>query len=754
MLATKNKIENLENIPQELKKMNHWIVWKGIKQNDGKVSKVPYDITGQYQKSFKEPYSFQEAKESLKAGLVDGVGFALEGSGYTCLDFDGDSLDDIPEQLRVYENHTYAEISPSGNGIHVWFKGDYVGEKNKKGKVIRKTNKDDYKIEWFFATGYVTFTGNALNDLPISDEQMILEQLYNSTYSNSDIKKSSIPDVEGNLQNRTDDDAVLDKALTNKQTRLLFNNETKKSYGDGSHSSKDHALLKDIAKITSDPEQIERLFKRSALYREPPEKHHTYPARSIERAMEEVAFDKNNSFSISIPQKDKKYNGKLFESKVTKGAWWFPNENGSTTFLHADMGRYILQNNHIVKYPDSDGYTYIYNNNTGIYEIDKTNRRLKGIIRSLEVLKINKIREVQEYILDTSDVIEKESTDYIAVENGLLSVETLEFKQFSPNVFLTSKIPTRYNESAHDDFVIDTLKKVTKNHKPSINNLLEMFASVLYPKVLVPKMFYLYGSSAHNGKSSILYLIHKAFNNDGGRISAVSPQKLAENTFAGSSMYGKLANIVDDQPDQIIEDAGTLKTVITGGYVDIEQKGQDAKTVEMNLTMITASNYYPNFKEHGNQINRRLHIIPFEHNFSTDPDALPEIESMEKLSTDSAREYVLKLAVDTLRKMLQRDGADKLTPNEKSDSAKEDFAEHNDPLSDFYHDFSREYIESKAGSDIIKEYNEWCDLNSIIHKLGDKRLKENICNHYQMEWKPKKIRINGKPKTVRGFKTK
>ncbi len=179
--------------------------------------------------------------------------------------------------------------------------------------------------------------------------------------------------------------------------------------------------------------------------------------------------------------------------------------------------------------------------------------------------------------------------------------------------------------------------------RPTIENITEMFGAVLYPKLLVPKMFYLYGRSAHNGKSSTLFMIHKTFNDGCNNISAISPQKLANNTFAGSSIYGKIANIVDDLPDEPITDSGTFKTIITGGYIDIEFKNRPSQTVQMSTICITASNHYPNFRETGTQINKRLHIIPFDHNFAQDEDALPEMETMKRLETQQAREYVLLL---------------------------------------------------------------------------------------------------------------
>ena len=80
------------------------------------------------------------------------------------------------------------------------------------------------------------------------------------------------------------------------------------------------------------------------------------------------------------------------------------------------MAQYISQEYHIVRYPDSDGDIYIYNAQSGIYELDKTGRKLRKIIRSLDVLKDNSVKEVRNYIVDMCDVRSEVNKEYVAVK--------------------------------------------------------------------------------------------------------------------------------------------------------------------------------------------------------------------------------------------------------------------------------------------------------------------------------------------------
>lgn len=713
----------------ELKNRNQWAISN---------NKAPFQINGEMASSTDK--STWTSFENV-INKSDQVGFFLsKHDPYTVIDLDNCIKDGVisDEAKTIVELlNSYTEISQSGTGLHIFVKAKKPGNRSKN------TKKG---FEMYDKERFMVMTGNHLEGTPleVNEAQDAINYLYDMYFPNKETERKKSIQQSPQL---TDKEVlkIASNAKNGDKFKALFNGEID---GYGSHSEADQALCNLIAFYTQDPEQIDRIFSSSRLYRKKWDRQ-DYKARTIQKALSGIKTTYQKPSAV--------HDFRLYvneEKKIIKGSWWKENENNTKTFLHTVMAQYILQEFHIVRYPDAHGDLYIYNPETGIYENDKSCRRLRSIIRELELLKNNHVREVQEYILDMSQVRKEISKEYVALNNGLLHFPTMKFIDFTPDVFVINKIPTDYNPNAYDVFVDTTLNKVTKGHEPSRKNIEEMFACILYPKVLVPKMFYLYGRTAHNGKSSILYLIHKTFNLHGGNISAVPPQKLADNTFAGSSLYGKLANIVDDLPDVQINDAGLLKSIITGGYVDIEQKGKDSRTVEMSLTMIIASNYYPNFKENGKQINRRLYIIPFEHDFSTDPDCVSEVESMERLSSPSAREYCLKLAVEALGRMLEKDSPNKLTENEKANEAGQAFSEYNDPLIDFFFEYDKKFFEEVRGTDALKAYKNWCEDNNIKHPLGQKRFKDAVCSKYNMEWKDKKLKINGEWKTVKGFKSK
>jgi len=126
-----------DNIPQEMKDVDQWIVWGGPhKERNGKLvlNKTPINPVTRANAKSNDPStwsSFDKCVNVLNSNGYDadkndglhGIGFQTgDDSEYVFLDFDH-VLDDkeniLPEAKDLLEElHTYTEISPSGDGLH------------------------------------------------------------------------------------------------------------------------------------------------------------------------------------------------------------------------------------------------------------------------------------------------------------------------------------------------------------------------------------------------------------------------------------------------------------------------------------------------------------------------------------------------------------------------------------------------------------------------------------------------------------
>lgn len=147
---------NLDKVPDELKKYDQWVVWKSkiVTKKDGtkKLTKIPYHPDG-YQVSTKQSESwsdFDSVADAILFGDYDGIGFVFTADDrFVGIDID-DCIDENglshEAELVVNTIKSYTEKSPSGKGIHIICKGDFVG----KGRCDHVRGYEMYKDGRFF----------------------------------------------------------------------------------------------------------------------------------------------------------------------------------------------------------------------------------------------------------------------------------------------------------------------------------------------------------------------------------------------------------------------------------------------------------------------------------------------------------------------------------------------------------------------------------------------------------------------------
>lgn len=152
----------LSAIPQLLRDTPAWLVWRYIQgPDDKKPRKVPFYANGKVregeQGSHEPLATFDAAVQAAERGRYAGVGLAmLRSNGIVALDFDDCVSDGVLDaRVAALVEGTYAEFSPSGNGVRAFFRGDLSDGKD---------NKHEPKVEVFCGSGFVTVTGNALPD--------------------------------------------------------------------------------------------------------------------------------------------------------------------------------------------------------------------------------------------------------------------------------------------------------------------------------------------------------------------------------------------------------------------------------------------------------------------------------------------------------------------------------------------------------------------------------------------------------------
>lgn len=151
------------NFPNELKNQNQWLVWK-FEQHDGdkKPRKVPYYVSGKKrfgkqgdESDLASLSDFDTAAELVNFGQYDGLGFALlPNDNFIGIDIDSNADPELTKKLIAGIN-SYTEVSPSGNGYHIWVTGN-----------TRTFKNNDVGIEVFCNAQFLTMTGAHVDGTP------------------------------------------------------------------------------------------------------------------------------------------------------------------------------------------------------------------------------------------------------------------------------------------------------------------------------------------------------------------------------------------------------------------------------------------------------------------------------------------------------------------------------------------------------------------------------------------------------------
>ena len=267
-----------ENIPPELRALPQWVCWRYEVRN-GKRTKAPIDAKSNGRLSYaksndRATWSDFDAARSA-CGLqpeLAGVGFCFApDDGLTGIDldhvFNPDTGELKPEAAEILERFqgTYAEISPSGNGLRLFCYGK-----------PRRSGKNVGKAKWLEvyshpSSRYLTVTGNRWdgNAASVTDQQSALDWLHGRFMESTGSPPVGAKSKPAADPLDLDDDALLAKARNAKngaEFERLWAGDT--SGHGNNHSSADLALCNLLGFWTgNDAARMDRLFRQSGLMR-------------------------------------------------------------------------------------------------------------------------------------------------------------------------------------------------------------------------------------------------------------------------------------------------------------------------------------------------------------------------------------------------------------------------------------------------------------------------------------------------------
>ena len=277
---------NYSNVPEELRSLKNWCLWKFVHVDGRKPTKVPYQPNG-YKCSVTNPETFSAFDECfnvLALGSYDGLGFIFTGTDYSGIDLDDPSFladgssnpnyqSDLNRQIKIaHEFDSYSEVSPSGKGLHIIVKGKVPDG--------RRTNY----IELYPSGRYFTMTGKVHNAKPVSYYEPLLNQLWQQM--GGVIDGTYHPVVDSKPETITDEEIL---ELARKHNTATFC-DLEAGVWAGSYQSQseaDQAFVNIIAYYTDSKSQVERIFRNSKLMRPKFNTNKSYRTNTINKAFDQ-----------------------------------------------------------------------------------------------------------------------------------------------------------------------------------------------------------------------------------------------------------------------------------------------------------------------------------------------------------------------------------------------------------------------------------------------------------------------------------
>lgn len=744
---------NGEKLPQELKDIAHWVAWRAdekIENNEVKYVKRPYNVSNGLLASPTDPSTWGNYEKVLKtfeqSAIYDGLGFVTSQSDdIVFLDIDrciedGAFIDSEGGKLaQSLLGTTYCEYSPSGTGVHAYFKGTL--------KDNVSSRLDSLGLEIYNDRRYMTVTGHvvegSINEL--CNDQSIINNITDEYFHKEE--NDSLLNLEAGEGNEFSIDEIINLGKNNNKNgdkfTTLYEGDWTTLFGD--QSTADMSFTSYLAFWTNrDVEKMDEIFRQSNLYRakwDEKRGHDTYGNITLNNAIKNCAEGytgkKNYKYMSGTELKEhlelkgdsvRRYLIEEWEKDDKKG---FKPSTISTTQCAKILNEYC---SFLTITEDEDNTPlFVYKADDGIYT--NSNLYISRLVGWLEP-KSNeyKTNEIKFYLKRDAKTQEKTSEPYlIPVNNGIYNQKTKELEDFTPDYVFTTKISTNYNPNAESP-VIDGwdydgwLNSIACDDTQIVKLLWQVIADTLNGNHTRGQALFFSGSG-NNGKGTFQEHIRSLLGKK--NVTALKVKEF-DGKYAMAQLVGKTCVIGDDNaPNDYVDDGSNFKSVVTGDIVNVEDKYEKAYSDSFKCTVIQSTNGLPRFKDTTGALYRRMLIVPFDADFNGDVEN-KKIKD-EYIHDNRVLEYVLY-------KALQLDFKKFDTP-QKSIDALHEYKIDNDPVYEFKNEVFDNFEALKIPKSMVHAfYCDFCQKNGYKPK-SNKSFQKEFKRLLNDEWETEKSRL-------------
>lgn len=625
-----------ENIPNELKALKQWGLYRLVWQPERKKhTKIPLNAIdgGPGQSNNPSTWTdFDTAMTALNTYQADGLGFYF-ADGYTGIDIDGVE-DDIERCINgdlennivdEFMSHvkSYTEISVSGTGIHIIFKGSLPGSRRRKGNV-----------EMYSETRFFAMTGNKFGPYSEINKADVtpLYRKYLEPQTVIPMRKNRPEPVFNDLSEHE----VIQNALNSKtgmRFKCFLNGGWEQFYN--SQSEADMAFANDLAFWTGkDFTMMDSIFRQSDLMRKKWDERRgqtTYGTATLNKAISEAA-------NVFHPKREKPKYQINFGADSEKPVE-YPSHTWDDT---GNADRYIDRFGDITKYSFIDKKWHIYN---GMYwETDNTGEAMKLADLMVDSMKDEKLvipegekedeivekwrkfisktrstrskknfmEQVQYRSAVSLDVFDREKM-LLNTQNGYIDLNSGELFNHDREKLFSQIAGFEYSDTIDCPEWEKFLKQIFNNDHELIHYIQKAVGYSMTGSTKEQVMFFLYGNG-RNGKSVFLDVISDILGSYAKTIQATSIM-VRPNTGGANSDIARLKGarlVTSSEPNENAKlDEGLIKQLTGGDKITARKLYGDEFEFAPEFKLWLATNHKPIIRGTDEGIWRRIALIPF-----------------------------------------------------------------------------------------------------------------------------------------------
>ena len=626
-----------ENLPQTMKDHGAFCLWQYEKDRAGRMTKVPYQTNGMKASSTDRSAftSFDDAVSHM-AGY-SGIGLGVF-DGLAAIDIDHCVTDGALSEMAqdiIGIMDSYTEYSPSGTGVRIIFSvRDLAYDKDRYYINNRGIGLEVYVAG--YTNRFVTVTGNAISGSDIADRSEALMTVLEKYMVKPYIPVSAIPAPGSYLT----DASVKMKARESRQGEKFTALWTGVIPEGKSHSEADAALCSMLAFwCGGDTEQMDRLFRQSALYREKWERD-DYRIGTLNKAVA-LATD------FYRPTGKKASAADDFDDLLPMVAALAPAENERYPWNDIGNGRLFADVfRDIARFVPERKQWYIYDGTRWVADT--------GSLKAMELCKAL-ADAIMRYALDIRDEHKRKSyIDYcrkwqsrhvriiilsdaqsvypISMQefdsdrllfncgNGTLDLRTMAFREHSAEDRLTKITPVDYVPGARSDRYTRFISEIMSGDMDKARFLQKALGYSVSGDTRFECMFFLYGETTRNGKGTLMESILRVMG-DYGR--AVRPETIAlkhsVNSQNPSEDIARLAGIhlanISEPSRGLLLNAAQVKSMTGNDTLNARFLHENSFDFQPQFKLYVNTNYLPVITDTTLFTSGRVLIIPFDKHF-------------------------------------------------------------------------------------------------------------------------------------------